>query len=99
MMLRPQTCAFKLPEFKLPEHYFMELRSSGNAIYPNRSLFHVNPGNALAPGFALRDAALGLDGCPRNFIGPLQGRAGFVGNPMRKSRRATESEGEAFRTV
>jgi len=27
--------------------------------------------------FALWDAVLGLDGCPRNFIGPLQGRAGL----------------------
>ena len=28
--------------------------------------------------FALRDASLGQDGCPRNFVGPLRGRAGFV---------------------
>ncbi len=40
---------------------------------------------------ALWDAALGLDGCPRNLIGPLQGRAG-LGTPMRKYRQATKDE-------
>ncbi len=42
---------------------------------------------------ALRDAALDLDGCPRNLIGPLQGRAGLGVNPMRKSRQVTKDEG------
>ena len=45
---------------------------------------------------------------PKNFIGPLRGRAGFGVKirikdscvvPMRKFSQATEFEGEAFRTV
>ena len=45
---------------------------------------------------------------PQNFVGPLRGRAGFGVKlrievtfmvPMRKFSQATESEGEAFRTV
>jgi hypothetical protein len=51
---------------------------------------------------------LGPRQVPKNFMGPLRGRAGFgvkiriKGScvvPMRKFSQATEFEGEAFRTV
>jgi hypothetical protein len=69
--LWPQTCAFKLPE-----DYCMVLRSSRYTIYPNRSLSPISLGNALAPGFALTGRGLRPGRVPRNFVGPLRGRAG-----------------------
>ena len=71
--LRPQTCAFKLPDAKC-----MELCSSRIYVHPNRSLFlERTSGMSSLLDSPCRDAALGLDGCPNNFIGLLRGSAGF----------------------
>jgi len=54
----------------------MELRSSGMYVYPNRSQFPKNGREMRCSLICLSDDAVGQDGCPKNFIGPLRGTCG-----------------------